>query len=230
METSEREAQLERQLEQAEKREAEEERKQARSERWEIMFGVMLAVFAAVLAVCDLGAGKFGDDEKLAANDKASAYLWYQSKGIKQTLVEGQANFMDSMLASGSISPGQQKSVQEQIARLRGKVDRYEKEKTEILEGSAAVGKENWIQPDEKGQLGHVVGAREFEHKAAALGDVGDVFDEGTLFLQMCLVMGALGIISRQETLKVAFFGLMMLLGVVGSLYTWSAWQAAWRV
>ncbi len=209
---------------------AEEEKDSGGSDRWEILFGIVLAIFAAVLAVCDLGAGKFGDDEKLAANDKASAYLWYQSKGIKQTLVEGQANFMDSMLTSGAVSKDQQVNVKEQVDKLRGKVERYEKEKAEILEGSAKVGKENWVQPDEKGELGHVIGAREYEQKAKALGDVGDIYDEGTLFLQMCLVLGAIGIIVRNETMKKAFFAVMLVLGLLGSYYTWAAWQAAWKV
>lgn len=203
---------------------------ESRGERWEILFGIILAIFAAVLAVCDLGAGKFGDDEKLAANDKASAYLWYQSKGIKQTLVEGQANFMDSMLNSGAVDKAQQAAVAAEVARLRSKVERYEKEKTEILEGSAKVGKENWAQPDEKGELGHITGAREYEHKAAALGNVGDIYDQGTLFLQLCLVMGAIGIISRNENVKRVFFGTMVVLGLTGSWYTWQAWQAAWAV
>lgn len=209
---------------------AADERKEKASERWEILFGAMLAIFAAVLAVCDLGAGKFGDDEKLAANDKASAYLWYQSKGIKQTLVEGQANFMDSMLNSGAVDKEQQEAVKSEVAKLRSKVERYEKEKTEILEGSAKVGKENWAQPDEKGELGHIIGAREYEHKALALGDVGDVYDQGTLFLQLCLVMGALGIISRQENVKRVFFVSMLVLGLAGSWYTWAAWSAAWKI
>lgn len=207
-----------------------EEEEDKSGERWEILFGIVLAIFAAVLAVCDLGAGKFGDDEKLAANDKASAYLWYQSKGIKQTLVEGQANFMDSMLASGTVGKEQQAAVKEQVDKLRSKVERYEKEKAEILEGSAKVGKENWVQPDEKGELGHVIGAREYEAKAKALGDVGDVFDQGTLFLQMCLVLGAIGIIVRNAWMKRIFFLSMLLLGLAGSWYTWAAWQAAWKV
>ncbi len=208
---------------------AEEEKEDRSSERWEIIFGVVLAIFAAVLAICDLGAGKYGDDEILAANEKAGAYLWYQSKGIKQTLVEGQANFMTTMIETGSVDKSRVSAVEAEVARLRTKIDRYEKEKTEILEGSEKVGKENWVQ-EVDGKLGQVLGAREFDRVARELGKVGDVFDQGTLYLQMCLVMGAIGIISRQEGMKRAFFACMLLLGLLGSWYTWLAFQQAGKI
>ncbi len=208
---------------------AEEEKDDRSSERWEIIFGVVLAIFAAVLAICDLGAGKYGDDEILAANEKAGAYLWYQSKGIKQTLVEGQANFMTTMIETGSVDKAKVSAVEAEVAKLRAKVERYEKEKTEILEGSEKVGKENWIQ-EVDGQLGQVPGAKEFDRVARELGKVGDVFDQGTLFLQMCLVMGAIGIISRQEGMKRVFFAFLLVLGLLGSYYTWLAYQQAGKI
>ncbi|MCE7875049.1 DUF4337 family protein [bacterium CPR1] len=65
---------------------------------------------------------------------------------------------------------------------------------------------------------------------ARELGKVGDVFDQGTLYLQMCLVMGAIGIISRQEGMKRAFFACMLLLGLLGSWYTWLAFQQAGKI
>jgi hypothetical protein len=208
---------------------AEEEKEDKSSERWEILFGVVLAIFAAVLAICDLGAGKYGDDEILAANEKAGAYLWYQSKGIKQTLVEGQANFMTTMIETGSVDKSKVASVEAEVAKLRTKVERYEKEKTEILEGSEKVGKENWVQ-EVDGKLGQVPGAKEFDRVARELGKVGDVFDQGTLYLQMCLVMGAIGIISRQEGMKRVFFAFLLVLGLLGSYYTWIAYQQAGKI
>ena len=71
----------------------------AKKRLYEILFGVTLAVFAAVLAVADLGGGKYGGDEGLASNEKASALMWYQSKSIKQTLAEGQSETLRSLLA-----------------------------------------------------------------------------------------------------------------------------------
>ena len=36
--------------------------------RLELVLGLLLAIFAAVLAINDLGAGKYGDDEMVAHN------------------------------------------------------------------------------------------------------------------------------------------------------------------
>ena len=58
--------------------------------KYEIIFGFVISLFAAVLALNELAAGKYGDDELQLNSEKTSAYLWYQSKGIKSTLVEGQ--------------------------------------------------------------------------------------------------------------------------------------------
>ena len=40
---------------------------------FETWCGVVIALFAAVLAIADLGAGKYGDDELIAHNEKGSA-------------------------------------------------------------------------------------------------------------------------------------------------------------
>ncbi|MEW6279729.1 MAG: DUF4337 family protein [Candidatus Eremiobacterota bacterium] len=208
---------------------SDEEKEDKGGERWEILFGIVLAIFAAALAICDLGAGKYGDDEMIAVNDKAGAYLWYQSKGIKETLVEGQANFLTTMIESGAIAKSQVAAVQAEVDNLRDDADRYSKEKKEILVGSKGVGEANWMQ-DIDGEKGKVTGAKEFEARAAQLGEAGDVFDRGTLYLQMCLVLGAIGIIVRNERMKLVFFIAMLGLGILGSVYTHQAYQLAEKV
>src|SRR3954463_16082186 len=71
---------------------------------WELRFGLTLAIFAAALAINDLGAGKFGDDEIKETNEKASSYMWYQSKGIKESLAEGQRDLIRTLLQAGAIA------------------------------------------------------------------------------------------------------------------------------
>ncbi len=48
-------------------------------------------------------------------------------------------------------------------------------------------------------------------------GLAGDRFDLGTLFLQLSLVLGAIGIIVTQEKLKRAFLAMMLTCGVSGT-------------
>lgn len=197
--------------------------------RWEVLFGIVLAIFAAVLAVCDLGAGKFGDDELMAVNEKAAAYMWYQSKSIKESLSEGQAELLGALLDAGSVAGGSRAGVEAQREHLRDEAARYDREKTEILLGSAKVGKEKWAQ-EVDGELGKIVGATEWQQKATALGAAGDVFDLATLFLQMALVLGAIGLVVHQKTMKIAFFGFLVVLGLLGTWYTWVAWGMASKI
>lgn len=197
-----------------------------RRDRMDILFGITLAVFAASLAVCDLGGGKYGDDEILTANETAKAYAWYNTKGTKQELKTGEAEFLQSILLAGAVDKDKVAAVEGHIQSIEKKVEKYSKEKKEILLGSEKVGKENWIQ-DVDGELGKIVGAKQYEERAGKLGAVGDVFDSGTLFLQMCLVVGAIGIVVKLEKLKWSFYAAMLVSGVVGTIYTYFAYTAA---
>ncbi len=194
--------------------------------RFETWCGVVIALFAAVLAITDLGAGKYGDDELIAHNEKGGAYLWYQSKGIKETLVEGQRDTLAALVDAGSIKPEQLPAIQKMVESLDADATRYGKEKKEILLGSKAVGKENWVQ-DVGGEMGKVIGAQEWQAKADALNDVGDIFDYATLFLQLCLVLGAMSLILQDAKLGRTFFIAMIVLGAIGTGFALMAFAQA---
>jgi hypothetical protein len=187
--------------------------------RYEIIFGLLLAVFAAILALNELGGGKYGDDELRLASEKSGAYLWYQSKGIKESLAEGQRDLLRSIVDGGGMKPDQEAGMRANIEGLSKKVDRYEKEKNEILLGSAKVGEANWSQ-EVDGALGKVVGVKEIEAELDKLGVAGDRFDMGTLFLQLGLVFGAIGLIMKQLTMKRIFLVMVIALGLIGATFT----------
>lgn len=200
-----------------------------RTDHYEAICGLTLAVLAAVLAVVDLGGGKFGEDELISHSEKAGAYLWYQSKGIKETLAEGQADMLKALVTSGVIAADKAPAVDSLITDIEGKARRYGKEKKEILLGSAKVGKENWVQ-DVGGEMGKVIGAKEWEEKADGLNGAGDIFDMATLFLQLCLVMGAISLVLQGSKLRWGFYVTMVIMGVVGSVYGSQAFRAALAV
>ena len=200
---------------------AAEDAAQSGNKRFEGICGLLIATLAAILAITDLGAGKYGDDELIAHNEKNGAYLWYQAKGIKETQVEGQRDVLRSLVDAGSIRPEQLPAMQGLLGKLDEKLVRYGKEKKEILLGSQSVGRENWAQ-DVGGEMGKVTGAKEWESKAMALNDVGDTFDYATFFLQLCLVFGAISLILESQRLRVGFLWSMVLLGLVGAVL--SAW------
>lgn len=197
-----------------------------KNKRFEVWCGLALAVFAAVLAVTDLGAGKYGDDELIAHNEKNGAYLWYQSKGIKETLVEGQRDTLKALVQAGSIRPEQLAGIETVITSLDANATRYGQEKKEILLGSATVGQENWVQ-DVGGEMGKVTGAKEWEAQATGLGKAGDVFDISTFFLQLCLVAGAMSLLLQVDRMRWTFFAAMVLLGLIGSGFSVQAFLVA---
>ncbi|TLD44829.1 MAG: hypothetical protein FAZ92_02893 [Accumulibacter sp.] len=197
-----------------------------KSSTFEMLCGLTLAVLAAVLAINELGAGKYGDDEIIAHNQKANAFDWYQAKGIKQSLVEGQRDILRILLESRVIPAESESRMGSLMATLDKEIGRYRKERKEILLGSAAVGQEYWVL-EEDGKLGQVKGAREWEAEAKALGAVGDTFDIATFFLQICLVMGAISLILKGERMRNTFYGLMVLLGAVGTVYCIMAYLQA---
>lgn len=203
-----------------------EEDNSEKSSGFEMICGLSLAVLAAVLAVTDLGAGKYGDDEIIAHNQKANAFQWYQAKGIKQSLVEGQRDMIRIMLDAGVVAAENRDKMGSMVAGLDAEIGRYKKERKEIMLGSRGVGKENWVL-DEGGELGQVKGAREWEAETVTLGAVGDTFDTATFFLQICLVMGAISLIIKGRRMRNSFYGLMVLLGGVGSVYSVMAFMQA---
>jgi hypothetical protein len=189
------------------------------SKKLEIYCGLLVAVFAAVLAITDLGGGRYGGDEMIAVNEKSSAYLWYQSKGIKHDLTEGRSELLQSLVTSGAIAEDKKAVIDSLTSLLNKKMKKYDKQKEEILLGSAKVGKENWVQ-DIEGKYGVVIGAKEWEETAEKLGRAGDYFDGATLFLQLCIVMGAISLISSSNKSRLNFFIAMIVLGTIGSIIT----------
>jgi hypothetical protein len=188
---------------------------EAREKRFESVMGILLAIFAAALSLNDLASSKFEGDQMMAASAQVSAYNWYQSKSIKQSLAEGQRDMAAMLSESGAVSAANTGAIDKLVSDLDAKVARYDKEKDEILKGSDAVGKDNWAQ-DVDGKMGVITGAKEYEATANGLDAAGNFFDLANLFLQLCLVFGALCLIFSQPAQRKFFFGVMNVTGVIG--------------
>ncbi len=197
--------------------------------RFETITGLTLAVFAAVLAVTDLGGGKYGDDEIIGTNERANLYAWYQAKSIKQSLVEQEGHLLRALLDGGVIAPTAAPGIEARIAAVEAKATTYELEKTEILEGSEAVGPAGQVL-DVDGEKGRIVGTKGWDRALATLGAAGDVFDRATLWLQLALVLGAIALVLQGTALKRAFFAVMVVLGLLGSAYAAQAFSVAGAV
>lgn len=195
---------------------------------FEIKCGIVIAVFAAVMALSDMFAGKYGEDEIKFINEKSSSYMWYQAKSIRETVIEGQRDLINTLVQGKAVSESSKDLLNQHTEKLTKKIDRYEKEKSEILRGSSKVGEANWVQ-DVDGKLGQVIGAQEYEEKIEILGRAGDQFDISNLFFQLCLVMGAISLVLKKPSLRTTFFYVMIGLGVLGSGFSIMALNIAMK-
>lgn len=193
---------------------------------FEMKCGVLIAVFAAVMAVSDMFAGKYGEDEIKYINEKSASYMWYQAKSIRETAIEGQRDLINTMLESRDTKDPSVIKLKEHTDKLSKKIERYGKEKKEILLGSNKVGEANWAQ-DVDGKLGQVIGAKEYEEKIEILGRAGDQFDLSNLFFQLCLVMGAISLVIKKPGLQKTFFYVMVCLGLIGTTFSVFAMKIA---
>lgn len=184
--------------------------------RFEMKCGVMLAIFASILAILELGGAYSEYGMSIAYSEKVNAYAWYNSKSIKQNLVEGQRDSLASLLDAGVISTEHSEATHKIVEDLNEKINRYEKEKHEITVGSANLQKEEWIQ-DVDGVFGKVIGAQEWEQESEDYGAVTEIFDLANVFLQICLVVGAISLIVRTPGSRKAFFNGAVALGLLGT-------------
>ena len=184
-----------------------------------MLCGLTLAILAAVLAITDIGGGRFGDDEIIAHNQKTNAFSWYQAKAVKESLVEGQRDMLKVLVDSGTIPAETRGQMTKLMSSLNMEIDRYKKEKAEILLGSTKVGEAAWVT-EKDGKFGQIKGALEWEREAEKLGVAGDTFDLSVLFLQICLVMGAISLILKGERMRNFFYVTMLGLGGLGSYFS----------
>lgn len=193
----------------------------------EMKIGLLVAFFGAVLAIAGIGSGKYEGDQNMAAAEATKTYAWYQSKSIKNTSLEAQKDLLVALAKSGSIQKDYAAGVDSFITKLEKKSERYKKEMREILEGSDKVGKENWVQ-DKNGEMGVIIGAREWEEKTAYLEMVGNWFNYTNLFLNLCLVLGAICLVIDGDKTRKLFFTGMMILGIIGTILCIYSFYLGW--
>lgn len=200
----------------------------AESKNLELFIGVMIAVFAAVLAINDLGGGRYGDDEMIAHKESAAMYDWYQAKSIKSTLYQNQLDLLLTLEKTNAINENHKNVIDSfKIAKTKD-IERYSKEMVEIKKGSSEIEKNDWIIKDEKtGDLGALKGATQWKVEAEKLGEAGDKFDLASLFLQICIVFGAISLVIQKQSTRKMFLYLMIGMGITGLIFTINAYRIA---
>lgn len=187
------------------------------SERAEAIGGVLIALFAALMAISQMVNGELEEEMMIAHNNVVSYSSWYQSKSIKESLKESELDYLHALIESGIVSGDKTDLIEQKISVVEKKIEKYDAEKTEILLGSSQVGKENWVQ-DIEGEMGKITGVKEWEQLTQTYDYATKKFDYALLFFQICIVLGAVCIIIYDSpALQKGLIVLMIIFGIIGT-------------
>lgn len=184
------------------------------SERAEAVGGVLIAFFAALMAIAQLVNSNLEEEMMIAHNRVTTYSSWYQSKSIKQSLKESELATLKSL----QILNGNEDNalLQEKIDETESSINKYKAEKTEILLGSSEIPESEWIQ-DLEGEMGAIVGVKQWEDLAEQMDVSTQRFDLAMLFFQIALVLGAVCIIIYDNPkLQKTFIAGMIACGILG--------------
>lgn len=199
-----------------EKRENEMVEVSVASERAEALGGVLIAFFAALMAISQMVNGELEEEMMIAHNRVVNYSSWYQSKSIKESLMESELVYLETLMNTGMVMEEKSAIIVAKIEDTKEKIKKYSTEKIEILVGSANIPKEEWVQ-DLDGEMGKIVGVKEWEQLAGKYDNATKKFDLGMLFFQISIVLGAVCIIIYDNPkLQKAFIILMIVFGITG--------------
>ena len=146
---------------------------------------VTIAILAVVLAVV----GNKGDNAKTEAiiqtNEAANQYAFFQAKSIKGSIATAEQELLTLLAPSQNPAP----DISKRAAELRAKAEEYKKEQEPIL------------------------AAAEKAKKEAEIGSkINDRCDQGSLALQIAIVIASVSILARSR----AFWIGSIVLGLIG--------------
>lgn len=183
------------------------------------ILALFISIYAAILGVNNLCAGRYGEDEINSSNILTNQYQWYQSKSVKERVVRDSIGMLETLVANDLLK--EQASL-DYLEDLKEEAARYKKEKKEILHGSNSIDPSEWVQPI-NGEFGKVEGAIELEAKVKSLSAAGNRFDMASLLLEICLVIGAIGVLLKEEQTKCKILYVMWGLGSAGfGMFVWA--------
>ncbi|MBD0849079.1 DUF4337 domain-containing protein [Maribacter arenosus] len=195
------------------------------SENAEAIGGVLIAFFAALMAIAQMVNGELEEEMMIAHNKVVNYSSWYQSKSIKESLMESELDYLEALMDAGVVSHENHDAITSKIKETKADIKKYGDEKTEILLGSSNIPKEEWAQ-DLDGQMGTIIGVKEWEILANEYDIATHKFDIGMLFFQISIVLGAICIIIYDNPkLQKGFIVLMVVCGIIGlamSIYGYS--------
>jgi hypothetical protein len=175
---------------------AEEEKIHEARERFRNRAAVVVAILAAILAICEL-AGDNAKNAMIDANIRASdTWAFYQAKNIRQTELSLAADNLKRTLQDPGLSASARAGLQADLAKYQKTAARYEDDPSPGGEG--------------KKQL--TARAKGFEEARDRAGERHELFDLAVMLLQLGIVLASVSILALSRPLLWA----AGLLGVAG--------------
>lgn len=182
----------------------------------EMKLAYLIAFFAASLSIIEIGAGKFRDREIVSVNKKMTAYGLYHTKVLKETLVQGERDLLEDFVRAGAIVPKDTLIIHQRLKKFDQELTTIRHQQDEIVHGSGKVDSADWSLSDINETLGTVKGIHQWEYEVEVLDLAGDNFDLSSLLLELCLVLGAIGLLTRSMQGRGLFQWLMIFFGMIG--------------
>ncbi|WP_209399888.1 DUF4337 family protein [Pseudozobellia sp. WGM2] len=180
--------------------------------------GVLIIFFVALLAIMKVINSSFEKQIIDASNNEVSYSDWYNAKSIKQIMKESERDYLSALLSTSLLSQEKSSDLRMKVEDTKALIFKYEAEKTEILMGSANIPPSAWVQ-DLDGEMGKIIGLREWRETSKQLTETVAKIDLGILFLQISVVFGVIClIIQENQKLQQTFTWLMIGSGTIGIL------------
>lgn len=195
-------------------------------ETFQKKLGLTMALIATIFSISGWIAGGYSSTQSGAEQKIAYMHDWYNAKGIKQSLAEGQRDLLKALMESETISGDKVATLQQNIEATNANIARYKKEKVEMTLGSKAVGQGNWVQEID-GKLGLIEGTKELERKVTSLAPALNRFQMSYLFFQLSLFAGSVSLMNNNMKLKHILLWILIMLGTIGTGLATYAWLVA---
>jgi hypothetical protein len=172
-------------------------------EKFRNFAALLIAIFAALLAVGSLGGGNVAED-MVHANIKASdTWAFYQAKNVRQTAYRLAVDEMKLQAASPALSPEARAALQANIEKYEQTIARYDDEPDPAAPADT-------LRGEGKKQLSAQARAYERDRERAGKQDAN--FDYSEVAFQLALVLGSVAILAHSRPILYFAMGL----GAVG--------------
>lgn len=168
-------------------------------EKFRNFAALLIAIFAALLAVGSLGGGNVAED-MIHANIKASdTWAFYQAKNVRQTAYRLAVDEMKLQVASPALSPEARAALQQNIEKYEQTIARYDDEPDPSAPADT-------LRGEGKKQLS--AQARAYERDRERAGEQDANFDYSEVAFQLALVLGSVAILANSRPILYFAIGL----------------------